>query len=86
MAVGRYRVVRRMLAAVGLPCLHLHRSHVGPIGLRLPRKVSGHLGWWVAGHPYPSVHTRTPSHYLNRPRACATNPYTGFQMNRCDVY
>ena len=30
---GRYRVVRRMLAAVGLPVLSLHRESVGPISL-----------------------------------------------------
>jgi 23S rRNA pseudouridine2605 synthase len=30
---GRYRVVRRMLAAVGLPVVGLHRESVGPISL-----------------------------------------------------
>ena len=30
---GRYRVVRRMLAAVGLPVVGLHRESVGPLSL-----------------------------------------------------
>jgi 23S rRNA pseudouridine2605 synthase len=32
---GRYRVVRRMLAAVGLPVLNLHRERVGELSLPL---------------------------------------------------
>mmetsp|Transcript_34745 Transcript_34745/g.106656 ORF Transcript_34745/g.106656 Transcript_34745/m.106656 type:complete len:224 (+) Transcript_34745:3-674(+) len=43
LADGRNRVVRRMLAAAGLPCLWLHRVAYGPLelgalGLQLPRE------------------------------------------------
>ncbi len=30
---GQFRIVRRMMAAVGLPVIHLHRNKVGPFEL-----------------------------------------------------
>lgn len=45
MRTGRFRVVRRMLAAVGLGVVHLHRAAVGPVRLR------GNAAWKHAGLP-----------------------------------